>query len=47
MDIAEVLKLADELLFTNTGEHLDHLQETFLKEVYKVRNMPKLLQKII
>ncbi|MBW4549007.1 MAG: ATP-binding protein [Symplocastrum torsivum CPER-KK1] len=31
MDIAEVLKLADELLFTHTGEHLDHLQETILK----------------
>lgn len=31
MDIAEVLKLADELLFTHTGEHLDNLQETILK----------------
>ena len=31
MDIAEVLKLADELLFTHTGEHLDYLQETILK----------------
>lgn len=31
MDIAEVLKLADELLFTHTGGHLDHLQETILK----------------
>jgi hypothetical protein len=31
MDIAEVLKVADELLFTLTGEHLDHLQETIIK----------------
>jgi GTPase SAR1 family protein len=31
MDIAEVLKLADELLFTHTGDRLDHLQETILK----------------
>ncbi|MEP0791502.1 MULTISPECIES: NB-ARC domain-containing protein [Cyanophyceae] len=31
MDIAEVLKLADELLFTHTGEHLDHLQKIILK----------------
>jgi hypothetical protein len=31
MDIAEVLKLADELLFTHTGEHLDYLQEIILK----------------
>ncbi|MEB3180324.1 MAG: ATP-binding protein [Nostocaceae cyanobacterium] len=31
MDIAKVLKLADELLFMHTGEHLEHLQETILK----------------
>lgn len=31
MDIAEVLKLADKLIFTHTGEHLDNLQETILK----------------
>lgn len=31
MDIVKVLKLADELLFTHTGEHLDNLQETILK----------------
>lgn len=31
MDIAEVLKLADELLFTHIGEHLDNLQETILR----------------
>jgi len=31
MNIAEVLKLADQLLFTHTGEHLDLLQEIILK----------------
>ncbi|MFB2972820.1 NB-ARC domain-containing protein [Aerosakkonema sp. BLCC-F183] len=31
MDIAEVLKLADELLFAYTGDRLDHLQATILK----------------
>ncbi|CBN57884.1 MULTISPECIES: hypothetical protein [Kamptonema] len=31
MDIAEVLKLADELLFAHTGDRLDSLQETILK----------------
>lgn len=35
MDIAEVLKLADQLLFTHTGEHLDLLQETILKGTLK------------
>ena len=31
MNIVEVLKLADELLFTHTGEHLDCLQETIIQ----------------
>jgi NB-ARC domain len=31
MDIAEALKLADELLFRHTGDRLDSLQETILK----------------
>lgn len=31
MNIVEVLKLADELLFTHTGEHLDSLQETIIQ----------------
>ena len=31
MEIKEVLTLADELFFTQTGKHLDHLQETILQ----------------
>lgn len=31
MDITEVLKLADELVFTQTGKHLDYLQEAILQ----------------
>ena len=31
MDIAEVLKLADELIFAKTGEHLDYLQKAILE----------------
>ncbi|KOR38459.1 MULTISPECIES: AAA family ATPase [Planktothricoides] len=31
MDITEVLKLADELVFTQTGNHLDYLQEAILQ----------------
>ena len=42
MDIAEVLKLADELLFTHTGEHLDHLQETILKGTLKSQKYAKI-----
>ncbi len=42
MDIAEVLKLSDELLFTHTGEHLDHLQETILKGTLKSQKYAKI-----
>lgn len=31
MDITEVLKLADELVFTQRGKHLDYLQEAILQ----------------
>ncbi|MFB2834320.1 NB-ARC domain-containing protein [Floridanema evergladense] len=31
MDIAEVLQLAEALVFAKTGKHLDHLQKTVLK----------------
>ena len=42
MDIAEVLKLADELIFTHTGEHLDHLQEIILKGTLKGQKYAKI-----
>ncbi|HEY9852520.1 MAG TPA: AAA family ATPase [Leptolyngbyaceae cyanobacterium] len=31
MDISEIIHLADELVFTKTGEHLDYLQEAILR----------------
>ncbi|MEG4045550.1 NB-ARC domain-containing protein [Microcoleus sp. Pol17_C1] len=31
MDVQEVLKLADDLVFINTGKHLDNLQERILR----------------
>jgi DNA-binding MarR family transcriptional regulator len=31
MDISEILKLADEVVFIKTGEHLDYLQEAILR----------------
>lgn len=42
MDIAEVLKLADELLFIYTGEHLDNLQETILKRTLQGEKYAKI-----
>ena len=31
MDIAEIMKFADELVFAHTGKHLDYLQEAILR----------------
>lgn len=31
MDVQEILKLADDLVFINTGKHLDNLQEVILR----------------
>lgn len=42
MDIAEVLKLADELLFIHTGKHLDHLQEIILKGTLQCQKYAKI-----
>lgn len=42
MNVAEVLKLADDLLFTHAGKHLDALQETILKETLKGHKYAKI-----
>ncbi|WP_237157264.1 hypothetical protein [Planktothrix agardhii] len=31
MDIAKILELAEDIVFSKTGKHLDHLQKTVLK----------------
>ena len=35
MDIQEVLKIADRLVFHHTGKHLDNLQKTILQGVWQ------------
>jgi hypothetical protein len=45
MDIAEVLTLADELIFAKTGKHLDYVQEAICGELYKTQLTRKLLKK--
>jgi hypothetical protein len=35
MDITQILKLADHLVYTNTGQHLDTLQEAILRGTIK------------
>ena len=35
MNLEEVLKLADELVFAHTGKHLNDLQETILRRTWE------------
>ncbi|MCW6051743.1 NACHT domain-containing protein [Lyngbya sp. CCAP 1446/10] len=42
MDIAEVLKLADELIFAKTGEHIDYLQKAILEGTFQGRTYPQI-----
>ncbi|MGE5659173.1 MAG: AAA family ATPase [Actinomycetota bacterium] len=44
MDIAEVLKLADELIFAKTGEHLDYLQKAILEGTLQGRTYGKIAE---
>jgi hypothetical protein len=44
MDIAEVLKLADELIFAKTGEHLDYLQDAILRGTLQNHKYPKIAE---
>ncbi|MEG5018774.1 MULTISPECIES: ATP-binding protein [unclassified Microcoleus] len=44
MELNEVLRFADEKVFSKTGKHLDDLQETILKEVCQGRKYAKIAQ---
>lgn len=44
MEIAEVLKLADELIFAKTGEHIDYLQKAILEGTFKGRTYPEIAE---
>jgi hypothetical protein len=44
MDIKEVLKLADDLLFAKTGNHLDDLQETILRGTVQGQRYSKIAE---
>ena len=46
MNIAEVVKLADELVFTKTGKHLDYLQEAILRGTLKDHTYPEIADKV-
>ena len=42
MDIQEVLKLADEIVFAKTGKHLNHLQEGILRGTWQRQKYPEI-----
>ena len=42
MDIKEVLQCADELVFAQTGKHLDDIQETLIKGVWQGQTYEKI-----
>ncbi|OCR00440.1 ATPase [Oscillatoriales cyanobacterium USR001] len=42
MDVQEVLKLADDIVFAKTGKHLDHLQEGILRGTWQRQKYPEI-----
>ena len=46
MDIAEVLTLADELIFAKTGKHLDYVQEAILRGTLQDRTYTQIAQEV-
>ncbi|WP_445302049.1 hypothetical protein [Microcoleus sp. K5-D4] len=42
MDVEEVLKLADDLVFAKTGKHLNHLQEGILRGTWQRQKYPEI-----
>ncbi len=46
MDIAEVLKLADKIVFAKTGKHLDYLQEAILRGTLQQRTYTEIAEEV-
>ncbi|GET36949.1 ATP-binding protein [Microseira wollei] len=44
MDIAEIMKLADELVFAHTGKHLDYLQQAILRGTLQEQKYGKIAE---
>lgn len=44
MDVKEVLQFADELVFAQTGKHLDDIQETVVKGVWQGETYEKIAE---
>ncbi|MCU0541626.1 MAG: NB-ARC domain-containing protein [Oscillatoriaceae cyanobacterium Prado104] len=46
MDIAAVLKFADDLVFAQTGKHLDYVQEAILRGTFKKRTYTQIAKEV-
>ncbi|MGA9379626.1 MAG: ATPase, partial [Phormidium sp.] len=44
MELQEILRFADEMVFTKTGKHLDDLQEAILREALQGHKYAKVAQ---
>jgi hypothetical protein len=44
MDVTEVLQIADELISTQTGQHLDNIQESVIKGVWQEKTYNKIAE---
>ncbi|MBE9184820.1 ATPase [Microcoleus sp. LEGE 07076] len=44
MDVEEILKFADNLVFTKTGKHLDNVQEAILRGSWQGQKYPKIAE---
>ena len=42
MEVQEVLKIADDIVFAKTGKHLDHLQEGILRGTWQRQKYPEI-----
>ncbi|MFB2923085.1 ATP-binding protein [Aerosakkonema funiforme] len=44
MELQEILRFADEVVFSNTGNHLDDLQQAILRETFQGRKYAKIAE---
>ncbi|TAD86835.1 MAG: ATPase, partial [Oscillatoriales cyanobacterium] len=44
MDVEEILKFTDNLVFTKTGKHLDNVQEAILLGAWSGQKYPKIAE---
>ena len=46
MDVEEILKFADNLVFTKTGKHLGNVQEAILRGSWQGQKYPKIAEEL-